>query len=68
MNGYLKSDEAEARWNITERQTQYQRGSGMGDGAGKSVTTRTTPEDAIKPARTGKLKPPQTEKGNVTAP
>lgn len=57
MKGYLKASEIAKRWDVTERQVQILCKSGKVKGAIKFGTTWAIPENAVKPTRTGKLKP-----------
>ena len=67
MNGYVKAEEITKQWNISIRQVQTLCKNGRIDGAIKFGTTWAIPENAVKPTRTGKLKPgrkPKTSEGN----
>ena len=67
MNGYVKAEEISKQWNISIRQVQTLCKDGRIDGAVKFGTTWAIPENAVKPTRTGKLKPgrkPKTSEGN----
>jgi len=57
MNGYTTSEEIAARWDISPRQVQVLCKIGKIEGAIKFGNTWAIPEDAVKPTRTGKLKP-----------
>ena len=57
MNGYITSEEIAARWDISSRQVQVLCKIGKIEGAIKFGNTWAIPEDAVKPTRTGKLKP-----------
>ena len=57
MNGYIKAEVLAERWDISIRQIQILCKAGRIDGAIKFGNTWAIPEDAIKPTRTGKLKP-----------
>ena len=57
MNGYVRSEEIAERWNVSARQVQVLCKAGKIDGAVKFGNTWTIPEDAVKPTRTGILKP-----------
>ena len=65
MNGYIQAGEIAKRWDISIRQVQILCKAGKIDGAVKFGTTWAIPENAVKPTRTGKLKPgrkPKTSK------
>jgi hypothetical protein len=57
MNGYISVREAAGRWDITERQVQKLCGLGKIPGVIHFGKSWAIPEDAVKPTRTGKLKP-----------
>ena len=57
MNGYVRAEEVAERWNVSARQIQVLCKSGKIEGAVKFGNTWAIPEDAVKPTRTGKLKP-----------
>ena len=57
MNGYITVNEAAQKWNVTERQVQRMCGAGMIPGATHFGKSWAISEDALKPTRTGKLKP-----------
>jgi hypothetical protein len=57
MKGYLKTSEIAQYWDVTERQVQILCQSGKVKGAIKFGTTWAIPKNAVKPTRTGKLKP-----------
>jgi len=57
MNGYIKAEEIAVCWNISTRQVQILCKAGKIDGAAKFGNTWAIPEEAVKPTRTGKLKP-----------
>lgn len=57
MNGYAQAEEISKRWNVSIRQVQLLCKAGKIDGAVKFGTTWAIPEDAVKPTRTGRLKP-----------
>ncbi len=66
MIGYEKAEDLAERWNISVRQVQILCKAGKVEGAIKFGTTWAIPEGAVKPTRTGKLKPgrkPKTEEG-----
>ena len=67
MNGYARAEEVAERWNVSERQIQVLCKAGKIDGAVKFGNTWAIPEDAVKPTRTGKLKPGRKPKANVIA-
>jgi hypothetical protein len=57
MNGYVSADEMAKRWNISLRQVQYLCSHGRIDGVTRFGKSWAIPENALKPTRTGKLKP-----------
>jgi predicted site-specific integrase-resolvase len=57
MNGYVRSEEIAERWDISVRQVQILCKAGKIEGAIKFGNTYAIPESAVKPTRTGKLKP-----------
>ena len=57
MNGYISVREAAERWDISERQVQKLCSEGRVDGVTRFSNTWAIPEVALKPTRTGKLKP-----------
>ncbi len=57
MIGYVQSEELAERWNVSARQIQMLCKAGKIEGAVKFGTTWAIPEGAVKPTRTGKLKP-----------
>jgi len=57
MTGYIGTVEAAKRWDITERQVQKMCADGRILGAVLFMHRWAIPEDAVKPTRTGKLKP-----------
>ena len=66
MIGYVRAEELAERWNVSARQIQMLCKAGKIEGAIKFGTTWAIPEGAVKPTRTGKLKPgrkPKTEEG-----
>jgi hypothetical protein len=64
MNGYVRVEKFADEWNISIRQVQILCKAGKIDGAIKFGTTWAIPEDAVKPTRTGKLKPGRKPKTN----
>jgi hypothetical protein len=64
MIGYVKAEEIAMRWDVSIRQVQRLCVSGRIDGAIKFGTTWAIPENALKPTRTGKLKPGRKPKSN----
>ena len=66
MIGYVRAEELAERWNVSARQIQMLCKAGKIEGAIKFGTTWAIPEGAVKPTRTGKLKPgrkPKIEEG-----
>lgn len=57
MNGYVRAEDLVEKWNVSTRQIQMLCKAGKIDGAVKFGTTWAIPETAVKPTRTGKLKP-----------
>ena len=57
MNGYVQADVIARRWDVSKRQVQTLCKEGRIDGAVKFGNTWAIPENAVKPTRTGKLKP-----------
>ena len=57
MNGYVKASDLAEKWGITERQVQSLCKTGKIEGAIKFGPAWAIPENAVKPTRTGKLKP-----------
>ena len=57
MIGYLRAEAVAEKWDISLRQVQYLCKNGRIEGIVKFGTTWAIPENAIKPTRTGKLKP-----------
>ena len=57
MIGYIKVDEVVAKWDVSPRHVQRLCIEGYIKGAVKFGTTWAIPVDAVKPTRTGKLKP-----------
>ena len=57
MIGYVQADEIARLWNVSKRQVQTLCKEGRIDGAIKFGNTWAIPENAVKPTRTGKLKP-----------
>lgn len=57
MNGYVRAEKLAERWNISVRQIQIFCKTGKIEGAIKFGNTWAIPENAVKPTRTGKLKP-----------
>ena len=57
MNGYVTASELAKKWGITERQVQSLCKSGKIEGATKFGPAWAIPEGAVKPTRTGTLKP-----------
>ena len=57
MIGYIKVDEVAAKWDVSPRHVQRLCIEGYIEGAVKFGTTWAIPMDAVKPTRTGKLKP-----------
>jgi hypothetical protein len=57
MIGYAQAEEIAERWDVSIRQIQILCKAGRIDGAVKFGTTWAIPKDAVKPTRTGKLKP-----------
>ena len=55
--GYVRAEELTEKWNVSARQIQILCKAGKIDGAVKFGNTWAIPEDAVKPTRTGKLKP-----------
>ena len=64
MIGYIKVDDAAARWDVSSRHVQRLCIEGRIEGAVKFGTTWAIPENAPKPTRTGKLKPGRKTKSN----
>ena len=64
MNGFVQAEEIAERWNVSIRQVQILCKAGKIDGVVKFGTTWAIPEDAVKPTRTGKLKPGRKPKAN----
>jgi len=64
VNGYVKADEIARRWDISIRQVQYLCIHRRIDGAIKFGNTWAIPNDAMKPTRTGKLKPGRKSKAS----
>jgi hypothetical protein len=57
MVGYVTAEVAAERWNVTVRQVQILCKCGRVDGAEQFGRAWAIPETAVKPTRTGKLKP-----------
>jgi hypothetical protein len=57
VNGYVIAEVIAERWNVSLRQVQYLCKNGKVDGAEKFGKSWAVPETAVKPTRTGKLKP-----------
>jgi len=57
MNGYITAEKMAERWNVSLRQVQLLCKNGKINGATKFGNTWAIPENAIKPTRTGALKP-----------
>ena len=55
MIGYARADDLTEKWNVSARQILCK--AGKIDGAIKFGNTWATPENAVKPTRTGKFKP-----------
>lgn len=49
MNGFITSQDAAKKWNVTERQVQFLCKSGKIDGAKKLSRIWIIPENAVKP-------------------
>jgi len=65
MNDYIIAEEIAKRWDISLRQVQYLCKSGRIEGAIKFGTNWAIPEDAVKPTRSGKLKPGRKRKDEI---
>ena len=57
MDGYISVREAAALWDVTPRQVQRMCVAGMIPGVTQFIGAWAIPKDAVKPTRTGKLKP-----------
>jgi len=57
VEGYVKASELAEKWGITNRQVQSMCKSGKIKGATKFGPTWAIPENAVKPTRTGNIKP-----------
>jgi len=57
MNGYVQIEKIAERWNVSIRQIQILCKARKLNNAVKFGTTWTISEDAVKPTRTGKIKP-----------
>jgi len=57
MNGYVKAEIIAERWNVSVRQVQLLCQNGKIAGASKFGNAWAIPENALKPTRTGTLKP-----------
>ena len=57
MMGYIKTEVAAEKWNVSPRQVQRMCVEGRINGAIKFGNTWAIPEHAPKPTRTGKQKP-----------
>jgi len=65
MIGYIKAEDAAKRWNISKRQVQRLCTEGRIDGAVMFANAWAIPENALKPTRTGELKPGRKPKPGV---
>ena len=66
MNGYVTVCDLAEKWGVTERQVQSLCKAGKIDGAIKFGPAWAIPEDAVKPTRTGDLKPGRKRKDGDT--
>ena len=62
MKGYISTNEAAERWDITKRQVQRICEAGRIPGATRLGNAWAIPENTVKPTRTGKAKKQEGEK------